>query len=154
MKRNPNKLSSYDKTYFAIIHYAHAKLTVQSEPVIILTNLTAKEAQREVFQFNSLRKSLEYYAPNHKLTRWAKAIKFYYEIENVTYKLYVTKADAIPEKLLSKYNENIPNLKRFILDIPKEEREEIEINNPSLEHPPELPSNPPSNDKYLDEIFK
>ena len=164
MKRNPNKLTSYDKTYFAVLKWLSNKLK-EEDSVTILVGITGKEAQREVFQFNSLRKSLEYYAPNHELTNAIKGIQFKIESDTLDiscdkFSVIAENYSKIPKDIKSRYD-RLHKICYEEIEIPEVEKRpiEVKVDNPSqdntpLEHPTTQASNQPFNDKYLDEIFK
>ena len=74
--RLPNALGTFQREYFALVSYAHDKLFAEGETAVQVAFKMKPELTRTVAQLNSLRKSLEYWAPNSEVTAQINQIKF------------------------------------------------------------------------------
>ena len=127
----PDKLSTYPKEYFAIIPWARDQLTVSKAVYLPPSGAFSKsEAHRLRFRLNSLRKSLEFWAPNSDLTLMSQELVFLLAecFEGAhTGQWYIKIEGKSFEKLVEWHK--IPGFEDIVteLEIPKPELDEIEI---------------------------
>ena len=127
----PDKLSTYPKEYFALIPWARDQLTVSKAIYLPPSGAFSKsEAHRLRFRLNSLRKSLEFWAPNSDLTLMSQDLVFLLaeSLEGIHAGQWYIKIEGKSFEKLIEWHK-IPGFEDIVteLEIPKPELNEAEI---------------------------